>query len=95
MPGVAHITQDGLNIIIVPMHSSFGSKTAQEQSVVVSELQLHANAAGLKGTVVPIWDAGQGRPAFVAPPDCHRFFRNIDLGCVADNINEELSWGGD
>jgi hypothetical protein len=92
---VAHITENGVNFIIVPMHSNFGFKTAHEQSAVVSKLQLHANAAGLTGTVVPVWDSGNGRLAFVAPPDRHLFLRHIDLGYVAQKINKELSWEDD
>jgi hypothetical protein len=89
---VAHITENGVNFIIVPMHSNLGFKTAHEQNTVVSKLQLHANAAGLTGTVVPVWDSGNGRRAFVAPPDHHLFLRHIDLGYVAEKINKALSW---
>jgi hypothetical protein len=92
---VAHITESGVNFIIVPMHSNFGVKTAHEQNAVVSKLQLHANAAGLTGTVVPVWDSGNGRLAFVAPPDRQLLLRHIDLGYVAQKINKELSWEGD
>jgi hypothetical protein len=92
---VAHITENGVNFIIVPMHSNFGSKTEHEQNAVVSKLQAHANAAGLTGTVVPVWDSGNGRLAFVAPPDHHLFLRHIDLGYVAQKINKEVSWEGD
>ena len=41
---VAHITENGVKFIIVPMHANFGFKTEHEQHTVVSKLQLHANA---------------------------------------------------
>lgn len=48
----------------------------------------------MDGTVVPVWDAGDGRMAFLAPPEAHAFLKGIDLGYVLDHLNGELSWGG-
>jgi hypothetical protein len=89
---VAHINEQGVDLIIIPLDSSFGWKTKQQQSDIKADLQLHANAARLAGTVVPVWDAGGGRMGFLAPTQWHQFFSSINLQFVAANINKSLCW---
>jgi hypothetical protein len=89
---VAHIREQGIDIIIIPLNSSFRFKSESEQREIISELQLRASSAGLAGTVVPVWDNGGGRMAFIAPENWHPFFRSIDLQFVAANINRQLFW---
>jgi hypothetical protein len=90
---VAHIHEQGQDMIIIPVQSSFGQRPTATQNEIVSSLQLCASAAGLKGTVVPVWDAGGGRMGFLAPTPWHPFFRSIDLQFVARNINRKLTCG--
>ena len=79
-------------MIIVPLESSFGSKITSDQQAAIAELQIRARAAGLAGTVVPVWDSGGGRMAFIAPQPWHPFFRSLSLRAVAANLNKTLSW---
>lgn len=88
---VAHIHEQGQDIIIIPLKSDFGHKPNSEQQQIISQLQFAANRAGLKGTVVVVWDAGGGRMAFIAPKAWHAFFRSITLQHVAININRKLT----
>jgi hypothetical protein len=46
----------------------------------------------LAGVVVPVWDGGLGRVAFIAPTRWHPFFQSIDLNRVSASINKQLSW---
>lgn len=89
---VAHINEQGVDLIIIPLDSNYRHKTQTEQNEIASELQLRASNAGLRGTVVPVWDAGGGRMGFLAPSNFAPFFRGIDLGFVARNINRSLYW---
>jgi len=88
---VAHIREQGQNIIIVPMDRSFGHMTHQQRAEQAALLQQYAASAGLAGTVVPVWDSGGGRMAFLAPTPWHPFFRNVSLRFVAANINRRLT----
>ena len=88
---VAHIREQGQNMIIVPLDYSFGQKTASEQSDVISEIQMRARSAGLAGKVVPVWPSG-GRMFFIAPPQWRGFFQGISLQFVRMNCNKVLSW---
>lgn len=90
---VAHIRQSGVNLSIVPLTSSFGSKSSSDQRKAISQLQLCASSAGLAGTVVPVWDSGSGRMSFIAPNNWHSFFKSINLQFVGANINKRLSCG--
>ena len=89
---IAHLCQQGQNMVIVPLDSSFGRKSQQEQIAAVEELQILSHAAGLAGTVVPVWDGGGGRMSFIAPRPWHPFFRSLNLLAVHRNINKELCW---
>lgn len=88
---VAHVNEQGVNLIIVPVSSSFGFQARQEQAEITADIELHAHQAGLAGTVVPVWDAG-GRMAFYAPQSYAPFFQSISLADVAQSINGTISW---
>jgi hypothetical protein len=88
---VAHLREQGIDLIIIPLDRAFGSKSQSDQQAVIDELQARAASAGLAGTVVPIWESG-GRMAFLAPPNWHSYFQSISLPFVAANLNRELFW---
>jgi hypothetical protein len=88
---IAHLREQGQDMIIVPLESSFGRKSSDDQNAVVAELQAHARGAGLAGTIVPVWESG-GRMSFIAPQAWHPFFRSLSIRGVMQNINKELSW---
>ncbi len=90
---VAHILEQGIDLIVIPLKSSFGQRPKATQDEIIESLQLCASEAGLKGTVVPVWDSGGGRMAFIAPANWHPYFRSINLQFVANNINRKLSCG--
>ena len=90
---VAHLREQGQDMIIVVVADSFGLKSTTEQNQICAALQACATSAELAGTVVPVWNAGGGRMGFLAPELWHGFFRSIDLSFVAANINKELTCG--
>ena len=87
---VAHIREQGIDLIIVPLRSSFGSRTPAQQNDTARYLQSCATAARLAGTVVPVWESGDGRLASLAPSNYHPFFRSINMDFVRANINGYL-----
>jgi len=78
-------------MIIVPLDQSFDYKPSGEQNEAIEELQLRSNQAGLRGSVVAVWQSG-GRMKFIAPRQWHPFFRSISLNFVIANLNRQLSW---
>jgi len=78
-------------MIIVPLESSFGNKTSDDQHAIIAELQAHARGAGLAGIVVPVWESG-GRMYFIAPTQWVSFFQSLSMLNVMQNVNKELSW---
>ncbi len=89
---VAHLLEQGVNIIIVPLDSSFGSKTSSQQEEIIESLQICASSAGLAGGVVPVWQSGS-RMNFIAPKNQHAFFKSISWNFIMQNINKELTCG--
>jgi hypothetical protein len=89
---VAHVKELGVDLIIIPLESSFGNKNSRFQRSATAELQARATSAGLAGTVVPVWDTGDGRMGFLAPPNWHPFFAGLTLEWVFANINRQLYW---
>jgi hypothetical protein len=90
---VAHLREQGQDIIIVLVDRSFGNKTESEQNQITTGLQICARSAGLAGTVVPVWDSGGGRMGFLAPRPWHQFFKGLSLRDIAANINRKLTCG--
>jgi len=88
---VAHINQQGQNIIIAPLDGSFDRRSSDEQRNLIAEIQLAASNAGLAGRVVPVWISG-GRMKFIALQQWHPFFRSIDMRWVMANLNQTLTW---
>lgn len=88
---VAHNREQGVDLVIVVVGDSFGDKTQREQRQSTNSLQMCASSAGLAGMVVSVWDTGDGRMGFLAPPNYHPFFRSIDWNFIARHINRELT----
>jgi hypothetical protein len=88
---IAHIREQGVDLIIVPLQASFRSKSRSAKNEIRSYLQECATSAGLAGTVVPVWEASGGRMGFLSPPKWHSFFKRINLAIVAANINRKLT----
>lgn len=51
---VAHIHEQGIDLIIIPLSSTFEYKLDSEKKQITYTLQRRANATGLRGTVVPV-----------------------------------------
>ena len=91
---VAHIKQQGVDLVIVPLDDAFEFLSEREQQETTSSLQRLASGAGLAGTVVPVWNSRGGQVFnFIAPRNWAPFFRSINMRVVFQNINRELICG--
>jgi hypothetical protein len=89
---VAHLREQGQDIIMVVVSSSFGHRSTQEQIELQADLQRCATAAGLAGTVVPVWEVG-GRLHSLAPHEWRSYFQSLNWEYVRQNVNRRLSCG--
>ena len=87
---VAHIREQGQDMIIVPVASRVQSMSSQEQNELKASLQYYARDAGLAGEVCLVWEYGN-RCHFLAPKPWHPFFSNISMRFIAANINKKLT----
>ncbi len=88
---IAHIHEQGQDMIIAPLDGAFGNRTQGEQNSMLGAIQAAAHSAGLRGTAVIVWQAGR-RFNFMGPQRWHPFLRSIDMRWVSANINKSLSW---
>ena len=89
---VAHIRRQNVDLVLVPLDGDFDHYPREEQAALVGELRTRAKAAGLLGTVVPVWMGENEHMKFVAPRNLHEIFRGIDVPWVLASVNRELSW---
>jgi hypothetical protein len=87
---IAHIREQGVDLIIVPLDKSFAAQTAAQQQGAIDALRMSASLAGLAGDVVPVWDTGDNRMGFLAHKNYHPYFVSISLEFVYANLNKEL-----
>lgn len=88
---IAHLHEQGQDMIIVPVSPSIGRSPQHEQHALTETLQEAATSAGLRGTVAIIWRDGH-RVGFVAPRPWHPFFQSPNIyDLVLRNLNRELT----
>jgi len=87
---VAHIREQNVDLIIVPLDKSFGQQQPSQQQAGIEALRMSATLAGLGGEVVPVWEVDGGRMSFIAPKSYHPYFASITLEFVFANLNREL-----
>ena len=88
---VAHIREQGVDLIIIPLAEDFDQQSLTDQKKAISQLQSHARSAGLAGTVVPVWLSGD-KMKFIAPPNWHSYFQSINMSFIWTNVNKEIFW---
>lgn len=90
---VAHIRQQGQDIILIVVDASFARKSSSDQQSTYAALQACASNAGLAGTVALAWDGGSGRMKFYGPSAWNQFLASLDPNTLAANINKKLTCG--
>ena len=88
---VAHIREQGQDMLLFPLDRSFGYKTDDDQSEILSELEERAHGAGLAGRAVAVWEAGGGT-RFLGPRPWHGFLQSINMRFVLHRVNRSICW---
>lgn len=87
---IAHLREQGQDMIIIPLESNFEHKTAADQQDIIDSLQLCAQSAGLAGRVVPVWRVGSSHK-YIAPQQWQPFFRTLSWNVIIANLNKTLT----
>ena len=88
---VAHIREQGQNMLLFPLNSAFGQKAQGEQNQLLAELERRAHAAGLAGHAAAFWERG-GRTHYLGPSRWRNFLASLSLRQVLANVNQRISW---
>lgn len=89
---VAHLREQNQDMIIAPLDDNFELKSSSQQQAIIRQIQLAATSAGLRGTVVVVWEDARGRMKFIAPKPWHPLFRSLDMRRIGASLNKTLSW---
>ena len=87
---IAHLREQGQDMIIIPLDNSFEHKTQHDQDAIIESLQACAMSAGLAGRVVVVWRVGS-RHKFIAPPQWQSFFKTLPWNTIIANLNKTLT----
>lgn len=88
---VAHIREQGQNMLLFPLDRSFGHKTPFEKQAVLTELENRAHGAGLAGRAAVFWESG-GSTYSLGPKNWRNFLRSMSLRTVLASVNKTISW---
>lgn len=88
---VAHIREQGQDMLLFPLSPQFGQLSQDDQNDFLWELERRANAAGLAGSAAVFWQHG-GHGHFMGPKQWHPFLRSVSMNFVMQNVNREISW---
>ena len=88
---VAHLREQGQNMLLFALDDSFGNKTQSDQNAVLYDLESRAHAAGLAGKAAIFWRQGGGE-RFMGPKPWHPYLRGLSVNDVLRNTNKTLSW---
>jgi hypothetical protein len=88
---LAHIREQGQNMLLFPLDRSFAQKTSAEKHQILEELQERAHGAGLAGRAAVFWESA-GRTHSLGPKAWGAFLSSISLRHVLANINKTISW---
>ena len=89
---VAHVREQGQDMIIFPLASAFGNLPLSDQEEELVHLQAGAHAAGLAGYAVAIWQDSSGGTRFLGPTKWHSFLESLSYQMAWANVNKEISW---
>lgn len=88
---LAHIREQGQNMLLFPLGDSFGRKSESEKHSILSELERRAHGAGLAGRAAVLWESG-GTTYSIGPKNWANFLRSISIYDVLRSVNKSISW---
>jgi hypothetical protein len=88
---VAHINEQGQDMLLFPLDPSFGLKGPVIQNNALAELQTRANNAGLAGRAVAVWEEGN-KTMSIGPEPWKAFLGSLSMQYVLKRVNKSISW---
>jgi hypothetical protein len=77
-------------LIVTIVSPAFGKLVESDQRMKMARLQICAEAAGLSGTVIPVWK-NEDTYEFLTPPECGDFLTNLQWTEILGRIQGEFS----
>ncbi len=83
---VAHVNEQGQDLVIVFVSDQVQFRSSQEKDSLLASLQICASSAGLRGAVVLLW-----RNGVWCDRRFHAFFASVPYANLVRAINRELT----
>ena len=87
---LAHIHTRGVDLILIPVERTIETQPMSEQEEALKGFQQVANSAGLRGSVILVWDKGGGATGFLAETHLQPVMTKITYQLVHTKINREM-----
>lgn len=87
---IAHIREQGQDMIIFPLDRSFGNLSASNQNAELDNLERAAHNARLAGRAVCYWQQGS-QTRFIGPPQWKPFLQCFTFQTVLSLVNKKLT----
>jgi hypothetical protein len=88
---VAHIKEQGQDMLLFPLSGNFGLKSPQDQTAVLATLQARAKGAGLPGHAVAVWEIG-GQTHSIGPDAWRGYLSGLSMQFVMKHAKLSISW---
>jgi len=87
---VALIRDRGIDFIVVPLDGFFGQQTMTEKESFLAECRARAAAAGLSGSIVLVWDPGDGSMQHFGSRSFQPLINDWTFRRVKENLTSEI-----
>lgn len=88
---VAHIKEQGQDMLLFPLSGNFGLKSEADQNAVLQTLQARARGAGLPGHAVCVWEIG-GRTRSIGPEAWKGYLSGLSIQWVNKQATLSIAW---
>ena len=90
MPAFKFADYANVGLIVTIVGRAFGKLTTDDQSKWITRLQVCAEAAGLSGTVIPVWK-NDDTYEFLTPPEFADFLTTLQWTEILGQIKGQFS----
>jgi hypothetical protein len=88
---IAHIREQGQDIIIFALDQSFGHQSEDDQLATLADFSRRCRGANLRGQVAILWPSG-AQTRFIGPQIWYSYLESINIAYAISQRNRWISW---
>ena len=91
---IAHLKAKGVDMVFVPLDPTFAQIPPADQATALKAIQQATTSAGLKGSVVFVWEKPNGQTGLLADRSVHQYLSGTAMSTITKNVNRQLTVQG-